>query len=401
MNSHISRRNLLRLAGAGVGGTWLAAVAGCGNGGGGGGGEAGGKISFWHYYGTPDTPVGKPLQDLFDAYMKAHPDVEIENRYVPFPEFNRTLLQSAAGQKLPDIALVNGFDTGTLAEAGILADLSDRVKTWGQQDQYIESVWATTQWKGKAYGVPHVADCYVLWYNKRLLGDAEPPKTWDDLGELAGKLKTSKRHGLAVCAGEGVEGATAWMIRFLAAGGSFPDVDSDAGRTALQQWVDLVSDKAMSRGVLGWSEEDVYNRFRTEQSAMMINSATYVNLLRKEAPKLEWGVALLPEDTKRATFLSEENLAITSGSKNADAAWDLVTYMQESKVLQKYLPERNKLPTRDDVASGPPWSDDDVWSVFVEQLPHRLGAGTEARVQVGRDPHAHPARGPVRGERRP
>jgi multiple sugar transport system substrate-binding protein len=363
----LTRRGFLRVAGAGTAAATLWA-AGCG---GDGGDEGGGSttLEVWDYYGTPDTPYGKPLRALYDRFEREHPGVRINKRYVPFPEFNRTLLQSAAGGDLPDIALINAFDTGALAEAGVLQDLTPRIEEWGEQDQYFPTSWETTQYEGKGYGLPHVADCYVLWYNRAQLGGSEPPGTWGELGTLAAELATGNRHGIALSVNQGVEGATAWLIRFLAAGGDLKQPHSPAGEAALQQWVELVESGAMSRGVLGWSEEDVYNRFRTGAAAMMVNSATYVNTLRDEAPDLEWEVTLLPADQQRATFLSAENLTITTGSQSQDAAWDLLAYMQRAEVLNTYLPERNKLPARKDVAADPQWSEDPVWSVFVEQLP--------------------------------
>ena len=370
----MTRRGFLGTAGVGLAGAALAGCAGSSQ-----TSNAGGTttISFWQYYGTPDTPYGGPLQALFDRYMQAHPEVSIENRFIPFGEFNRTLLQSAAGGGLPDIALVHAFDVGAYAKAGILSDITRRVQSWGKADSYFHSIWDTTTWQGKNYALPHVADCYVLWYNQKILDQAgtKPPETWKELGAAARKVATKQRYGLAVSAIEGVEGATAWTTRFLAAGGKITQVDSPAGREALQQWIDLVGSGAMSRGVLGWNEEDVYNKFRNGQAAMMINSSSYVNVLRDEAPELDWKVALLPKDERRATFMSAEDLTITSGSAHPDAAWDVLTYMQRPKVLNTYLPERNKLPPRKDVATMPPWSNDPVWSVFIEQLPSAWAPG--------------------------
>jgi multiple sugar transport system substrate-binding protein len=195
-----------------------------------------------------------------------------------------------------------------------------------------------------------------------------PPATWEELSTTAAALSGDNRYGLAVSAVEGVEGSTAYIIRLLATGTPVTEVNSDGGKEALQQFVDLVESGSMSPGVLGWIEDDVATQFSTGQAAMMINSATYVNFFRQEAPDLNWSLALLPEDEERVTFLSAENLTITTGSQNPDAAWDLMVWMQQPEVLNEYLPERNKLPALRNVAAEPQWADDPVWSVFIEQL---------------------------------
>ena len=157
-------------------------------------------------------------------------------------------------------------------------------------------------------------------------------------------------------------------MRLLAAGGDITDIDSDAGREAMQEIVGLVESGSMSPGILGWLEDDVATQFATGQAAMMINSASYVNYFRSEYPELNSGLALMPADEASTTFLNAEHLTITSGSENADTAWDLITWMQQPEVLNDYLPKRNKLPALSNVAAEPQWADDPVWSVFTSQL---------------------------------
>ncbi|MGH3730812.1 MAG: ABC transporter substrate-binding protein [Micromonosporaceae bacterium] len=352
----VNRRQLLKATG--LAGLAASGAAGCG-----GGPSGPTTLKVWSFYGEP---FGATLSRVFDRYRKAS-GVKVEHRVIPFGDFNRTLLQAASAGKLPDIALISAFDTGTFAKAGILQDLTERVDDWGQLDQYFPGGIRTTEYKDKRYGLPHVCDCYVVWYNTDLV--EVPPQTWDELAATAKKLSKGSRYGMALSAVKGVEGASAWVIRLLTAGGDITKVDSNPGRKALQEWVDLVKSRGMSREVLTMTEDDVKDRFAAGEAAMMINSASYVNSLLKEKPDLKWQVARIPDDAKPATFLSQENLTITSGAKDTDAAWELLTYLQKIPVLTKYLPERNKLPARKDVAAHPPWSGDVVWEVFMDQLP--------------------------------
>lgn len=342
-------------------------LAACGSFGGGSDDESSegdGTITFWHYYGEPHNV---PLENVLEAYDEQNDDVEVDVRYVPFDDFNRTLQQNAASGDLPDIALINAFDTQSMAEAGIIEDLSDRVDEWGEQDAYYPTSWATTQVDGATYGIPHVADDYAVYYNKDLLDAAglEPPQTWDDMESAAARLAEDVRYGLATAGGEGAEGATGLVLRTLAAGGSIEDFDSEAGVEALESFQTMVDNGGLSKGFLTWSEEDAKNQFATGQAAMMINSATYVSILREEVPDLNWDIAPMPSDETTKTFLSAENLTIGAGSGDADAAWDLITYLQQPDVLAEYLPERNKLPARNDVPGA---TEDPVRQKFADQL---------------------------------
>ena len=345
-------------------------LAACGSFGGGDDsaeGSSDGTITFWQYYGDEKMPTGAPLYDVLEKYDSRSDDVEIDIRYIPFEDFNRTLTQAAASGELPDVALINAFDTQNMAEAEIISDLSDRVEKWGEQDAYFPTSWETTQVDGATYGIPHVADAYAVYYNKDLLKAANlnPPTTWSEMEQTAAELGREGKYGLAVSGIEGAQGATGVVLRTLAAGGTIEDFGDGGGATALESFKTLVDDGGMSKGFLTWTEEDAKNQFANGEAAMMINSATYVSILRDENPELNWGVALLPKDKTRETFLSAENLTIGEGSDDADAAWDLITYLQKPDVLADYLPARNKLPARDDV---PGTDEDPVRKVFAEQL---------------------------------
>jgi multiple sugar transport system substrate-binding protein len=356
-----------RVANASLAAVLSVSLAACGSLGGGsdeGSKEADGTITVWHYYGEPHNI---PLENVLKAYDEQHDEVEVDVRYIPFDDFNRTLQQSATAGDLPDIALINAFDTQAMAEAGIIEDLSDRVEDWGEQDAYYPTSWETTQVDGATYGVPHVADDYAVYYNEDLLDAAglQPPKTWDEMESVAAELAQDVKYGLAVAGGEGAEGATGLVLRTLAAGGSIEEFDSDAGVEALQSFKTMVDNGGLSQGFLTWSEEDAKNHFATGQAAMMINSATYVSILNEEVPDLNWDVAPMPSDETSNTFLSAENLTIGADSGDADAAWDLITYLQQPDVLTDYLPERNKLPARNDVPGA---VEDPIRRKFADQL---------------------------------
>jgi multiple sugar transport system substrate-binding protein len=339
------------------------AAAGCAGGGGtGGGGEPAEPLSVWQFYGDESMPTGKPLYDLVARYeQQSGTDVDI--RFIPYDDFNRTLTQAAAAGDGPDIALISAFDTAAMADAGVIQDLSPQVQAWGQQGAYFPTGWESTQADGKTYGIPHLADAYAVYYNTAMVQQA--PTTWAEMESTAAALSGQGRAGLAVSGIEGAEGATGLAIRMLAAGVQPTEIDSPGGHAALESFRRMVAGGALSEGFLTWNEEDAKNQFATGQAAMMINSATYVNILREENPDLQWSVAVLPSEATGQTMLSAENLTIGATSDDVDRAWDLITFMQRPEELQVYLPERNKLPARNDV---PGTAEDPVRAVFAQQL---------------------------------
>lgn len=326
-----------------------------------------GTVTVWQYYGDEQMPTGKPLYDALEAYDAQNDDVKVKIRFIPFEDFNRTLQQGAAAGEGPDVALINAFDTQQMAEAGVIEDITAQVEEWGEQDAYYPTSWETTQVGGKTYGIPHVADDYALYYNKDVFEAAgvQPPATWDEMESTAATLAKEVKYGLAVSGREGAEGATGILLRQLAAGGDLKTFGDGTGAAALESFKRMVDNGGLSKGFLTWLEDDAKTQFAGGSAAMMINSATYVNILRDEVPDLNWGVAPLPKDKVSKSFLSAENLTIGAGSGDPDAAWDLIAHLQEPSVLEEYLPARNKLPARDDV---PKAVEDPIRKIFADQL---------------------------------
>lgn len=351
--------------------TATASLAACGNLGGGGAdntaSDGDGVITFWHYYGDPH---GEALNAVLSDYTE-ETGIEVEARFIPYDDFNRTLQQAAAAGELPDIALINAFDTAQMADAGIIEDLSSYVDEWGEQDAYYATGWESGQVDGATFAIPHLADVYALYYNEEILAEAgvEVPATWEEMEAAAAQITASgaASYGLAMSGIEGAEGATGILLRTLAAGGDLSDFGGDAGVTALESVQRMTESGALSKGFLTWNEDDAMAAFTNGEAGMAINSASAINVVRDNAPDLRWSVAPLPADKTEATYLSAENLTIGAGSGDADAAWDLIEWMQQPEVLETYLPARNKLPARDDVPGA---VTDPVRATFADQLVH-------------------------------
>jgi multiple sugar transport system substrate-binding protein len=372
----LTRRNFLKLSGAGVAGAALLGASACG---GDGGSQGGNEVTlrWWDYWdGAPDEAARTFLQ----RYMEANPNVTIERRRVPFDELKRTLLQGAAAGDLPDIVAIDNPDHQSFADLGIVADIREQVEAWGQADKFFEGPWQSTLWQGGNYGVPDSSDCLTLWYNEDFLSDAgvDPPTNWDELRDAAATLTEGNRFGLAVCAFQSEEGTFQWLPFLWQSGEDIPTIDSAGGKAALQLWVDMVNEGSMSQGILGWDQQDVLNQFMNRQAAMMVNGPWNVPVIEEQAPDLNWGHVVLPEGRQRASILGGENLAISSASANVDAAWDLLKWFKQTKISKEYHIQNGNLPSREDVANDPYWADDPVLSTFVSQLkvakPRAYGA---------------------------
>jgi multiple sugar transport system substrate-binding protein len=302
--------------------------------------------------------------------MEANPGVTVERTPVPFADLKQKLLQGAAAGQLPDVVVIDNPDHQAFAALGVLEDLTDRVAEWGQAEAYFEGPWNSTIWQERNYGIPDNSNCLVLWRNLAITQPAEvaAPTNWDELRAAAATLTEGDRMGLAVSAVKSEEGTFQWLPFLWETGEDIPTLASEGGQRALQLWVDLVNEGHMSKGILGWTQQDVLTQFQNGKAAMMINGPWQIPVLEADSPDLEWEVSTLPEDVQGASILGGENYAIVAGGTNVEAAWNLLTWTQQPENLKQYLTESGKLPSRADLAEDPYWTEDPVRGVFVEQL---------------------------------
>jgi multiple sugar transport system substrate-binding protein len=370
VGSPFTRRRFLESAGAVAAAAMVPGLAACGGDDGGGASRASSEkvtLTWWDYFNEANQ---RAVEDRIARYTKAHPNITIKRTYQPFPDLKQKLLQGATAGELPDIVVIDNPDHQSFAALGVLADITDQVKEWGQEASYFEGPWQSTLYKERNYGLPDNSNCLALWTNTQLLQRAgvEVPADWDQLRDAAMKLTRGKTKGFAASAFKSEEGTFQWLPFLWATGADIDSLDSDGGRAALQLWVDLVREGAMSRGVVNWDQQAVLKQFQNERAAMMVNGPWQIPVIEDESPDLEWEVATLPKQQQSASVLGGENLAITASSKNVDAAWEFLKWSQAPETLVRYNTLAGKIPSRKDAAQSDRWASDPVLKIFVQQL---------------------------------
>ena len=332
-------------------------------------------LTWWDYYAEDSAPA-EAVDELLAEYQDEYPNVTIEREFIAYADLKKSLLQSAGASALPDVAIVNGPDHQQFAELGIAADLTDRLEAWGELDQYPQGLIDSSTLDGKNYGLPITANCLALFYNKDLLDEAgiEPPTTWKEFSAAAAELTNAEHYGYAFSAINNQQAVFQWLPTLWQAGGDLTDINSPEAIKALEFTADLVADGSVSREALNWDQATVASEFAAGRAAMMLNGPWQIPYLAAQAPDLDYGVALLPAGADEASVTGGENYLITEGP-DADAAWNLVKWMQAPERVAQIDTAAGSLPTRTDVEAS---SDDPNLAVFAEQLgvarPRAYGA---------------------------
>ncbi|MBW7475717.1 sugar ABC transporter substrate-binding protein [Paenibacillus oenotherae] len=309
------------------------------------------------------------LTKIIADYETANPNVKIERTFISFADIKNKLLLSSAGNQMPDIVWLDNPDHQAFAAAGILADITEEVKAWGQADKYFEGPWSSTMYEGKNYGVPIGSNNLALYYNVDMLKAANvaPPKTWDELKEAAKKLTTKDVYGFSMTAVKTEEGTFQFLPLMYQAGSDVTSFDSAGTVEAASLLQYMASNNYMSKEVLNQKQSDTVVQFSTGKTAMMINGTWQIPLLRKEG-KVNWDVVQLPVNKQGGTILGGENWAITDASKHKDIAFDIIKFANEPDNLKSFLQAAGRLPSRADYLEDPFWQDDKQLKVFADSM---------------------------------
>src|ERR671916_2303087 len=186
----VSRKDFLRLSGAGLAGAALLGTTGCG------GGQGGGEV-IEYLTETPETTTLEraAIEIQVNRFQEQNPKYTLERESIAPDDLLtviKTRLQSGQPPDVFNYGTGPGY-AGVLQDAGLLSSLEKAYKEngWEIYD------WAKQQvtYDGTVYGVPDLLQEMIVYYNKDLVPEA--PKTVDELREIADDLKGQGKIPLA------------------------------------------------------------------------------------------------------------------------------------------------------------------------------------------------------------
>jgi len=176
----LSRRDFLRSFGAGLAGTALLGVAGCGE-------RSEGPIGLIFSHGEEPDVFRKQISRFNDRHRG---EIEVKLRLAPADTgqyFEQLRTEFQAGEADADIISGDVIWPAQFAAAGWISDLSARF-TEDLRGSHLPATINSNTYEGGVYGVPWFTDAGMLYYRKDLLkqsGFLSAPKTWGELEKVA------------------------------------------------------------------------------------------------------------------------------------------------------------------------------------------------------------------------
>src|SRR5215217_1627368 len=251
----LSRRDFLKLGGVGLAGVAVLGAPGCG-----GGEERSGKVVFTSpvFPGSMRRLIDKFNEQNKGKFQVAFRQIDLESQQY----FDRLKTEFQAGGGQTDVIVGKEPWTAEFAENGWIADVTDKFPE-SERAKFLDVPLDSATYEGKIYGVPWFTDVGMLYYRKDLLeqnGFSEPPRTWEDLKEMAGKVVRDSgiRYGFVFQGANNETGVCNGLEYIWAHGGEVLDgdgviIDSPGSVAGLTAELGMISDGVTPQAVASYT----------------------------------------------------------------------------------------------------------------------------------------------------
>ncbi|MFE5322458.1 ABC transporter substrate-binding protein [Paenibacillus sp. NPDC056579] len=322
------------------------------------------KLTYW----TADRHDVDHIKGLIEKFNADHQDIEVEMSVMSENYVQSVDLAYASGQA-PDI-LNAKFDFVNMARKQYFEPLDGYMKD--DMKKRFEGTLrdSANTYDGKIYTLPNYGTTIRLVYNKELFekaGIANPPKTLQEMVDAAKKItEVGKKDGIYGFA-ENFKNPTSAMERSVrnilqVSGYGVDGYNFKTGKydfagykeviTALKQMKD---DGSMLPGVESMDIDPLRAQFAAGKIGMYLSYSAEIGVYQTQFPtKVQWAAADVPSIDGTVKGLNGMNgaqwMAISSSSKNKEAAWKFVEYMYSEENLVKYAETGLGMPVLQSVA---------------------------------------------------
>ncbi len=375
------------------------------------------KLTIWRVFDTSES-----FDATMAAYQALHKNVSFEYRTLRYDEYESELLHAFAEGKGPDIFSLNSnwigeYESlalplpkslsipytetrGTIKKETIVTIKEEPTITQRQlKTDYIDAVADMVirpyqpnpklEAEDRIWGLPLSVDTLALFYNKDLLnaaGIAEPPKTWTTFQEDVAKLTTIGpndtivQSGAAIGSSTNVERAFDILSLLMMQNGTKMTDDNGNPKFASQ-----LEDKSVPgadatrfysdfanplKSVYTWNADQPssFEAFTSGKTAMFLGYSYHISLIKTQAPKLDFGIAVAPQisagrTVNYANFWIE---TVSKATKSSNWAWDFIQFAAKAEQAKTYL-DVTKKPTALRSLITEQLQDEDL-SIFATQL---------------------------------
>jgi len=369
-------------------------------------------LTFWQTFDDSDA-----FAEIIKKYQVLHPNVTIEYKKFRYEEYENELLNAWAEDRGPDIFAIQNtwvkkyqaklapmpaeitmaymVETGTIQkemvpELRTVKSLTTRELKNNFADVVSNDVILDD---GKIYGLPLSIDTLALYYNRDLLnsaGIANPPSYWNKEFQQNIKKLTKQdpkkglvQSGVALGTSKNVSRYSDILSVLMMQNGAvmtsgnqvtFNSVpltmsnNYNPGLEALRFYTDFANP---NKEVYCWNNDmpNSLEAFTSGSLAMFFGYSFNLEQIKAQAPKLNFGIAKLPQIEGNPIEINFANYWVDSVSKKSkypNEAWDFIQFLTKEENAKIYL-EKTKKPTALKSLINSQKDDEDL-GIFAEQV---------------------------------
>lgn len=291
---------------------------------------------------------------IIEEFEKKNPDIRVVLDVVSYNNLYDKATMTLMGEGEMDMVFGHSLWTVSWANEGFLMNL-DKYIPMLDKDDFYESMWNASLYRGSLYGIPHHVNVYAMVYNRDMFEKAgidpnKPPKTWEEFLSYSKKLTNPpEQYGFGLM---GAAGSAVWLniLPFVYQNkGNILNEECTEARInekpaveAIQFWGDLlVKHNVAPKGSVGNSDEQVIPLFSQSRVAMMwIGQFVYQHIERQAPDLLEdnlVGSALLPKGKQMATAALPWPVMIAAHTEYPDECFNFAKFMTSTEMVTQSL----------------------------------------------------------------
>lgn len=312
------------------------------------------KVEFMNWWGGNREPL---MDNVIAAFQAENPDIEVVNQAQPAENREERQATALASSTPPGLMMSQRVQTYKFAEEGLIIPIDDYVAAAGLDvdNLFYPADIDNQRWGGKLWALPLPngggMDCFYF-YNKKLLKAAgfdpeAPPRTWQELEQVAKATTTTKSDAIDVmgCNGVASNDPTVFIVWLLCNNGNLA---TDDARTLLINTPEAVETLEWmvryANELYGGIEKvaDFWQNardsspdfpFYRDQVAILFHNVSFFGFLKENASDTyndpsQWGVALRPYNGNNAK-------ASHHGESGLSFAWGYVIPKAAPKDVQE------------------------------------------------------------------
>ncbi|WP_095175166.1 MULTISPECIES: extracellular solute-binding protein [Blautia] len=304
-----------------------------------------------------------PMEKTIEQFTN-ETGIEIELISEAYDNVHNKIMTMVAGGSQCDIVCLDTVWPAEFAKSNLILPVDDYLET-GFGDKFTDISWKQLQYDGHQYGIPTGNDAKWLFYNKEILekaGYKEPPKTWQELGEMSLKMKEEGlvKYGIAWGASQAEGLVCDYTALLYGFGGQYREDDenssgdwklnSEESIEALTWFRDSMENGIADPASTTYTDRNVMNTFMAGDVAFVTGWSSYWTATNSETESAiagKVGMTMLPgsEKVKSGSVAGGGGYAVVSTTKSTKWAVEFLKLLTEPEIQKSFLEGVSQMPT--------------------------------------------------------